>query len=63
MSWILGFTGTSLSPALRERLASVHDDALHRAQGPTHYIALGGLPETCHFGSLPEMQDGVWGVV
>ena len=61
MSWILGFNGTSLSPALRERLVALHDDPLHRSEGRTHYVAAGGLPETCHVGVLPE--EGAWAVV
>ena len=63
MSWIFGFNGTSLSPALRERLVALHDDPLHSSEGRTHYVATGGLPETCHVGVLPEAPEGGWAVV
>ena len=63
MSWILGFNGTSLSPALRERLVALHDDPLRRGESPTHYIALGGLPETICTGVLPDDPAGAWVIV
>lgn len=63
MSWVLGFSGASLSPALRERLTALHDDPLHCSEGRTHYVALGGLPETCHAGVLPNDAEGAWAVV
>ncbi len=63
MSWVFGFTGTSLSPAFRERLAALHDEPLHRAEGPTLYVRGGGLPETCYGGRLPDEPDGGWLVV
>jgi len=63
MSWILGFTGPSLSPSLRERLAALHGDPLHRVEGPRHYLATGGLPETSRAGLLPDTPTGTWAVV
>ncbi len=63
MSWVFGFTGTSLSPALRERLVALHDAPLHRAESPTLYVRAGGLRETCFGGRLPEEPDGGWLVV
>ncbi len=63
MSWILGFNGTSLSPALREKLVALHDDPLRRGESRTHYVAMGGLPETCHVGVLPGDPEGAWVVV
>ncbi len=63
MSWVFGFTGTSLSPALRERLVALHEAPLHRAESPTLYVRAGGLRETCFGGRLPEEPDGGWLVV
>ena len=63
MSWILGFNGASLSRTMRERLVALHDDPLHQWEGPTHYVAAGGLPETCCTGVLPGDPEGAWVVV
>ncbi len=54
MSWILGFSGRRLSPALRARLAALHPAATAVAEGAGHYLAAGGLPETCCCGTLPD---------
>ena len=61
MSWILGFTGASLSPSLRERLVALHPPALRVAEEPSCYLAAGGLPETCHAGTLAQ-DAGAWAV-
>lgn len=62
MSWILGFSGASLSPTLRERLVALHPPALRVVKDATCYLAAGGLPETCCAGPLAQ-DAGAWAVV
>ena len=38
----------------------LHDTPLYGAEGATHYVQAGGLPETCHSGTLP--GGGRWWV-
>ncbi len=59
MSWILGFFGASLSRDRRERLATFHDLPLFRSEGEGHYLAGGGLAETCLHGRGPNSDEWI----
>ncbi|MFQ5572606.1 MAG: hypothetical protein ACE5G0_23275, partial [Rhodothermales bacterium] len=63
MSWILGFTGTSLSPTLRERLVALHGAARFKTRSETLYLAVGGLAETCCYAGLHQTSFDGFAVV
>lgn len=63
MSWIFGALGADLLAADRSRLSACHDPPLHVSESNTHYLAVGGLPETCHTGAGTDAPASGWAVV
>jgi len=57
MGWMLGYIG----PDRREELRHVHDTPLYGIENARCYLQVGGLPETCHSGTLP--TGGTWYIV
>ena len=65
MSWIIGFLGAKIGSIPSLALRSITPAPIYRLENPQLYIALGGIQETCFFGSGEEGETNStgWAVV
>ncbi len=63
MSWIFGFVGPHLSSESMSHFQALHPEPNFASHSAMVYFAVGGLPETCFYGSFSSQQpDAQWAV-